>query len=30
MQTKIKTRLNLDKDIVNAIKLIAFNKDTTQ
>lgn len=30
MQNKVKTTLNLDIDIVKAIKLVALNKDKTQ
>lgn len=30
MQSKVKTTLNLDTDIVKAIKVVALNKDTTQ
>ena len=30
MQTKIKTTLNLDSDIIKTIKLVALNKGTTQ
>ncbi|KZX15801.1 hypothetical protein MBCUT_13050 [Methanobrevibacter cuticularis] len=30
MQSKVKTTLNLDTDILKAIKVVALNKDTTQ
>jgi hypothetical protein len=30
MQSKVKTTLNLDTDIIKAIKAVALNKDTTQ
>jgi len=30
MQSKVKTTLNLDTDIIKAIKVVALNKDTTQ
>jgi len=30
MQNKVKTTLNLDVDIIKAIKIVALNKDTTQ
>jgi len=30
MQSKVKTTLNLDTDIIKAIKIVALNKDTTQ
>ena len=30
MENKVKTTLNLDTDIIKAIKVVALNKDTTQ
>lgn len=30
MQNKVRTTLNLDKDIIKNIKLVALNKDKTQ
>lgn len=30
MQSKVKTTLNLDSDIIKTIKLVALNKGTTQ